>query len=88
MVACSAVRVCARAHTNTHTINTLIKNIPFKSWRAAETAQWIKVPVAMLDDLTSIPGAHVVERELSPTSYPVTLLMHHGMYPSIHIHTK
>lgn len=40
-------------------------------------AQWIKVLVTMLGDLSSIPGTHIVEREPSSTGCPVTLLMHH-----------
>jgi hypothetical protein len=30
---------------------------------ATEMAQWIKVPVTKLDDLSSIPGSHMVGKE-------------------------
>jgi len=52
---------------------------------------WVKVPAAKPDDLSSIPGTHMMERETKPlSSCPLTSTechMHARAHTHVHIHT-
>lgn len=57
-----------------------------KNW-AGEMVQWVKVPMASLEDLSSIPRTHKVE-ELTPASCPLISHVCCGnMCTQAHVHS-
>lgn len=59
---------------------------PLKKVRGWIDDLWVKVIAAKLNDLSSIPGSHVVEGEQTPKGLLSYCLMWFGMQVSTHVH--